>query len=451
MKTSNLNQQILSVEPPVRKKMAGSEKSTGNLKIQVYESENSFEALSSLWHDLTKRTGGHIYMSNEWAECWWRYFGKNKQRSLFFITVWKLDELIALAPMYIGYSRLGPFIIERRLQIIGSGGSPNEQFGYLDDYGISDFLDFLVDEVYAKEVAFLLLDFFRSNKYGIDTVTFHQAGDESFIMKYLYPLINESGMEYELLHTDNCPFIDLRNQVSLTRYIKQVKSNARRRFRQTIRAIEAEDGYVIESVDTSKEITSAVERLINLHQNRWNQLGFPGVFHDRRFTGFFKEIVRTACSKNWLWFKQARDQSGVCALRMILKYNGRYYDYISGFDNDCPSSKYRPGIGLLLNLVENAIGEKVDRIELLRGEEGYKYDFTTDNFKNWRLSLSVARQKNKIPTIVRLSLKVTSLLYKYILRELRLIRVQYQQKGVLKMVWGYLNFRAQSLRLKIKS
>jgi hypothetical protein len=448
MKANYQIEQTDTIEASEKKQIVSQ---TGNLKVQIYDTEDSFEALSALWHDLSERVNGHIYMSNEWAECWWRYFGKNNQRTLFLVTIWDLDDMVGLAPMYIGYSKVGPFVVERRLQIIGSGGSPNEQFGYLDDYGISDFLDFLVDENHADEAADVLLELFRSEEYKIDRITFHQAGDESFIMKYIYPRIKESGIEYDLQHTDTCPFIDVNNQESILSYIKQVKSNARRRFRQTRRAIGIDDGFTIESIDTSREITIAIEKLIKLHQNRWNQLGFPGVFYDKRFTGFFKEIVRSAYTNNWLWFKQARDSSGACAFRMILKYNDRYYDYISGFDNDCPSSKYRPGIGLLLDLVEEAIHEKTERIELLRGEEEYKYDFTTENFKNWRLTFTPVSRKNNIASLATLQLKLSALLFKYTTREFRLLNVQYQQQGWAKMFWGYLSFRTNSLRMKLKS
>lgn len=451
MKISYQKEQIETIEAPTAKHSAAEKGDVDTLKIQVFDTEDSFEVLEDPWNDLSKRVHGHIYTCNKWAECWWRYFGKNSQRSLFLLTVWNLDELVALAPMYLGYSKFGPFVIERRLQIIGSGGSPNEQFGYLDDYGISDFLDFLVDETYADEVADLLIHFFYSESQNINQVTFHQAGDDSFIMKYLHPRMDAVGIEYELQHTDTCPFIDLGGQNSIAKYIKQVKSNARRRFRQTKRAIGTDEGFAIESIELSNEIEPAVEQLIELHQNRWNQIGFPGVFHDKRFTGFFREIVSTAHSNNWLWFKQARDESGVCALRMILKYNDRYYDYISGFDNDCPSSKYRPGIGLLLDLVEEAIENNVDRIELLRGEEGYKYDFTSQNFENWRVTFSPETKKNSIATLLRYPLKFAALLYKYMTREIRLLQVQYQQQGLRDMFWGYLKFRANSLRIKLKS
>ncbi len=427
------------------------ERSTaGRLKIQVYNTDVAFEALSSMWSDLSERTRGHVYTSTEWMECWWRHFGKSNQRVLFLITIWDLDEMIAIAPMYIGYSKLGPGVIERRLQMIGSGRCANEQFGYLDDYGISDFLDFLVDEAYEKEVAELLLNFFASNRYQIDKVILHQAGEESFIMKHLYPRLAKTGIHFDSEHTDTCPVINLEGLQSLSVYIKHIKSsNTRRRFRQTIRAIGTDNGFDVEKVDSSKELDTAVERLITLHQERWNQIGFPGVFYDARFKDFFKEIVRTAYSNGWLLFKQARDESGICAMRMIVKYNDRYYDYISGFDYECPSSKYRPGIGLLLDLVEEAIDGNADQIQLLRGKEGYKYDFTSDDVKNWKLTIYPGNKKNGIAAVLRYPLKLAAILYKHTSREFRLLNVQYRQRGLLKMLWAYMKFRAYSLRQKI--
>lgn len=452
MKLSHQPEQKEFTEGIEMNKISRSGNDTGKLRMMVYETVDAFQALSPEWDDLSERVGGHLYMSREWAESWWHYFGKNKQRSLFLIAIWDLDELIALAPMYMGYSKLGPMVVERRLQILGSGGSPNEQLGYLDDYGISDFLDFLVDDMYAEKVAALLVDFFISNRYLVNTVTLHQAGDTSFIMKYLYPEITQSGIKHDLKHIDTCPVINLNGSSSLPNYIKKVKSNARRRFRQTLRAKGTEEGFDIEHINSPEEIDTAIDKLIALHQDRWNQLGFPGVFYDERFTGFFKTLVHTAYLNKWLWLKQARDKEGVCAVRMILNYNDRYYDYISGFDDNCPSSKYRPGIGLLLNLVEEAIDKEIPCIELLRGEEGYKYDFTTDNFKNWKLTFSPGSQFERISSgIVSFPYKMIAIAYKYLTRECRLLHIQYSQHGLLKMFWGYLNFRITSLRIKLAS
>jgi len=185
---------------------------------------------------------------------------------------------------------------------------------------------------------------------------------------------------------------------------------------------------------------------MRLHQKRWNEIGFPGAFHDQRFIKLFKDIVFNAHDNNQLWIKQAVDSQGVCAVRILLLWNGRYYDYMSGYDDDSPSAKYRPGIALLLNLINDSFGKNVTTIELLRGDEGYKYDFTQNEITNWQITIP-AQNQSKAGRIIPVSvLYFCSTLYKYVQREVLLLKIQYKKGGFLKMTWGYLQFRLNSFK-----
>src|SRR5690625_633230 len=422
-----------------------------DFEVRVDSDMDSFSRLAEPWRDLARRADSKLYMSPEWAESWWRHFGSHKSRSLQLVSVWEGEKLIALAPFYSGRSTLGPVVVDRRLQIIGSGGSPNEQVGYLDDYGISDFLDLVVDRSYEERIAVLFADML--SKVEVDTIIFHQAGDDSFIMRKLYPGLQRRDQEVSADVTDGCPYIELKGVSTLKEFIQQNNSsNTRRRFRQTLRAMEPKKSvYRLERLEDEGEIEKAVDALISLHQERWNELGFPGVFHDPRFEAFFRELVSSAHASGKLWFKQAVDDEGVCAARMIILYNGRYYDYISGFDANRPSAKYRPGIGLLLNLVEEALESGVDRIELLRGEEGYKYDFTESNFRNWKVSMPGARRRGSVLSMAASVFRLQALMFRLAVRELRLLSVQKQQSGVSGMLRGYFNFRLKSVKMKLES
>ncbi len=449
MKTTMFQEEIMSGQD--FPDMAQNNKTTnGGLMVEVFDDEESFEDLSMYWKDLAMRTGATIYMSHEWAKSWWKHFGKNAKRSLFILTIWDGMKLVGLAPFYKGYSSIGSRVVESRLQLIGSGGSPNEQFGYLDDYGISDFLDILVDDEYLEKVNGLLIRIIDSDYLEVDKINFHQARDDSFVMNHLYPGLQEQGLEVRAEQTDTCPFIDVSGQPSLKEYIKEQKSSARRRIRKTKRATGPDETFAIKEPESLEEVEKAVETLIKLHQERWNELGFPGVFYDDRFTSFFKELVRNAYNNNWLWFKEARDEKGICASRLILRYNGRYFDYLSGFDDNRDSAKYRPGIGLLINLVEDAIRGDVKKIELLRGEEYYKYDFTDQNFDNWRVSLRFDNKSSLARKPVRKVFDLIAFGYQRILTEIELMKVQYEKGGLIAMITGYTSFRWKSIKLKLE-
>lgn len=423
--------------------------SVEDLEVRVYDSEEAFEDLRSEWNALVLLADSTLCMSLEWIENWWNHFGLNPNRYLYIIAVRSEGKLVALAPFYIGMSKIGTRIIHKRLQLIGSGGSTNEQLGYTIDYGISDFLDICVHPDYKNPAGNLFINIISELRDNFDAITFHQIREDSFIKQVLYPRIEGQDWSHDLIHTDTCPFIDLKGYVSLEEYVKGVKSNARRRLRQTLRAMDQNHNFDLIDVNTPDKLEEATNRLINMHQNRWNELGFPGVFNDERFTAFFKDIINVTSKNGWLWFNEARDDEGVSASRMLIEFNGRYYDYISGLDTASKSTKYRPGFGLLLAVVNDALSRKVNRIELLRGEEGYKYDFTNQSFKNWKLIIASQRKYHPIEKVFNKVLGITSRLYAIISKEFLLMKVQYVSNGILRTLPGYIGFRVESLKKKM--
>lgn len=437
-------------EEDFRNSAKNGDSGSDDLLVEVFDDEKSFEDLSMYWKDLAERAGATIYMSHEWAQSWWEHFGKNSRRSPYFITIWDSMKLVGLAPFYRGYSSIGNSVVESRLQLIGSGGSPNEQFGFLDDYGISDFLDILVDVEYKEQIAELLTGIIDSGYLDVDVLKFHQVRDDSFIKNYLYPELQKKNIDISAEVTDTCPYIELENYSTFKKFVKDQKSSARRRIRKTSRATGSDGAFVIKEVKSREDLQQATDTLIELHQGRWNRIGFPGVFYDERFIAFFRDLLKDAYDNGWLWFKEAEDEEGVCASRMLLRYNGRYFDYISGFDERRDSSKYRPGIGLLINLIEEAIAGNARTVELLRGEEYYKYDFTDKNFDNWKITVSLRNQQSPLKKATRKLFNLIASGYQRVASETELMEIQYQKGGFIRMISGYVSFRWQSIKMKLE-
>lgn len=424
---------------------AGDKAAGKNMTHQIITTEQEFHDLKWHWQELARRTHATIFMTHEWAATWWHNFGKNSHRSLYILCFWNEDELIGLAPFFAGITQIGSTTVEKRLQLLGSGGSPNEQLGFLDDYGISDFLDVLALPEYRAQIADKICRLIQSGKLETDAIHFHQIRDDSFILNQLYPALQKTKLELSLTHTDTCPYIDLDDMASFDAYLKSLKSSARRRFRQSLKAIHKTKELKLLELKNWDEIETAIDRMIALHQERWNRLGFPGVFYDKRFEHFFRETMRYAFDNGWLWLREIEDEDGVCASRMLLMYNGSFYDYISGFNDLKPSSKYRPGIGLLVEAVRDAIARKLHTVELLRGEEGYKFDFTDKTFRNWKLTVLSAGEKSNGHGAVKWCVHAIARAYKRGSRELRLMNVQKQQHGFLKMLPQYINFRVKGI------
>lgn len=420
-----------------------------SLTMRIHTDPNVFATLETEWERLARLSNQMVCMSSGWAAGWWKHYGRHIDRSLFIVTVYDHLRLVAIFPFYKGITKVGGITLQQRLQLIGSGGSPNERFGFSEDYGISDFLDLIVDPDYGMPVADLFIKLLDSREFHDCRITFHQAREDSYIMQTLFPLLKTTGLRVQAECTDTCFYIELDRAENFRDFIKQSKSNARRRFRQTLRARGTGTEFIIEEPHAIADVERMIDKLMQLHQDRWNKIGYPGAFNDERFREFFKEISLTAFRDNRLWLKQAVDESGVCSVRMLLRYNGRYYDYMSGYNDDSPSAKHRPGIGLLLDLVENSFEEAIERIELLRGDEGYKHDFTNLALNNWKITIPASRHWRRGWGLPAAIAQLCSNFFKYFNREKMLLKVQYEQVGFVYMFPGYFKFRMNTVIHKI--
>lgn len=443
-----MNDEIMTMRKPNVKPIHHSVRNE-ELTLRIHTDERVFKTLEKKWAKLAQESNQMLCMSPWWAASWWKHFGRHEKRSLFIVTVYDNHKLVAIFPFYKGITKVGGITLQRRLQLIGSGGSPNEQFGFSDDYGISDFLDLIVDPLYSTRIAQLFTKLLSSPQFSGHQITFHQANDDSYIMQTLYPYLKKTNCSMRAKHTDICFYVAIDQLSDFKDFIKKAKSNARRRFRQTLRARGVGNEFIIEEPATMAEVEQMINKLMQLHQVKWNNMGYPGAFHDERFRKFFKEISFAAYRDDRLWLKQAVDSSGVCAVRMLLMYNGRFYDYMSGYDEDSPSVKHRPGIGLLLDLVENSFEMPIERIELLRGNEGYKDDFTNLSLNNWEITIPEIKNWNTGWRIPAALIQYCSIFLKYFNREKLLLKIQQEKSGIVRMFPGYFKFRMNTVIQKI--
>ncbi|MCH8556263.1 MAG: GNAT family N-acetyltransferase [Balneolia bacterium] len=421
------------------------------LDVKIFRDNNSLKQLKMDWEALAGESGQTMFMSYSWVNNWWEVFGNNPNRSLFVHTIQKNGELIAILPLFIGKTNILGIKAQQRIQLLGSGGNPNETLGFSDFYGISDFLDFIIKPGFEEIIADYFIEMLDNEEWSKYRFHFVNINEGNFIHNYLFPRFNNNSRNVEVNATDTCPYIDLSQDQNLSDFIKNKDSGSvRRRFRQCLKAQkpETDKGYKIVKVENREELEDALNRIISLHQNRWNAIGYTGVFFDKRFVEFFKRIVFDAFNNKTLWLKHAIDEGGICATRMLILYNGRYFDYISGFSDDAVSAKYRPGIGLLLDVIDDALKTGIKRVDLLRGEESYKFDFTDKTFSNYTAVISEHPQAKGVNKPLNKATKLLSFIYKHTRKEIQLMQVQYINKGLLKMPVSYVQFRTKRLREK---
>lgn len=418
------------------------------VKLNIITNEKGFKELEGAWNRLTKLADSPVYVSFDWLKTWWKYFGRHPKREIYIILCYVGKQLVGIAPCYIGVSKIGPLTMQKRLHLMGCGTSRNEMFGFLDDYGYSDFLDFIVDPNYEDSVAQKLVAYFIANNEELDKISFNHVPEGCFIVRKILPLLKQQKLSHSISKSDKCIYIQLPD--TLDKYIKNLGSSSRRRrFRKKLKPVNKK--YDVEEVNTLEESKENAELLCKLHQEQWNSLGFPGIFFDDRQRNFFEDINEKAFINGWLWFRIAKDEEGISAFRWVLKYNNRFFDCYTAYSFTAPSAQYAPGLGLLALMIEDAISMKAKTIELLRGTERYKYDFTKKSHFNWKISLNLYQQKSKFRSATNKLLHFLSKFYTSLHNEILLIKTHKEKAGIWKMLISYSVFRINRLKLKLKS
>lgn len=152
--------------------------------------------------------------------------------------------------------------------------------------------------------------------------------------------------------------------------------------------------------------------------------------------------------KWWLWLKFARDEKVCSAVRMAINDGNTFYDWLSGFDDASAISKDRPGLGLLADMIRDSIESKATIVELLRGSEKYKFDFTSKSSNNWRVSLYLHKKPSGFNSLINSMLQGASHVYSRISLEWQLLQVHSRSADLLKMFFSYGAFRLQRLMQK---
>jgi CelD/BcsL family acetyltransferase involved in cellulose biosynthesis len=414
------------------------------LDVDVIRDPVRLTALEHEWERLAAAATVPIFQSFDWISLWWKHFGVHAGRSLHVVTVRHDGVLVAILPLFEEREGLPGIIIRRRLRLMGAGVSNPGSYGLLSVYGPTDYLGAIVDPAFANEAAGLFASHIVRDCTDVDDLLLEHVPDGSFILSHLVPLLRDGGRPVRLEQTDGCPHLSL--PPSMESFFASLGSNTRRRLTQARKAVG--ELFVIQNVSTATDFDPAYRDLIGLHQRRWNELGFAGLFSDRRFTAFHRELSLTFLTKGILVLKSAQAGGTCIAVRLLYFYNGGCFDYLSGFDDRAPASRRRPGMALLLDAMEEAIGKGFHTMDFLRGDEGYKFDFT--NAVRWNSRVFVDLQRGRSFPVR--SLSGASGLWRsvrhHLFQEWSLLKVQVRLQGVFRGVPSYFGFRLKRLQMK---
>ena len=361
---------------------------------QIITDQVSLHSISSEWDDLVSDSSASVFQMFDWQSLWWKSFASTDRNTLFVIVFRDSDKIIGIAPFFIQFRTVLEVVVYRQLKLLGSGlKAERTSIISLETEGPGDYLDVIARYGYEDTVGNMVAKFLSSNNFRWDEIEFQNIPEAGVLMKYVLPRLRTSHLEIKSAMTEVCPMVILNGSWENT--LKSLSARARRSFRRAESNYIENGEFTIEDAELSGNIDEALNELSRLHQKHWNSIGYPGLFSDPRFNLLYRELAKVFHQKGRLWLTLLRHNQEAIAARLCFVLKDRVYDYLSGFDigggNDEGASYSGAGTALLVTTMKRAGVSGYRFFDLLRGDEGYKFDLTSFAPVNYQIVIRQTR------------------------------------------------------------
>lgn len=331
------------------------------LRVTEIDEINELLELRDEWNDVLERSRDkHIFLTWEWQSTYWKYFGKERKLRVLCIT--DKNKIIAIAPLR-----------ESRYSFANSFGyTVIEPLGYRGGaaHG-ADYTGLILPEREAKCLKLFLSYLIEHDDW--DFIYLYDIPGTSIIPELL-PKVSEDIPAFELTEGVICPYISIPD--SMDTFMKGLSKKFRSNLRRRMRNLEKDYQKVeLKRYDEFGSVEEAVKIFIELHQKRLKSMGMPGEFATQKLRDFYLEVAERFASNGWLalHFLTANDEP--IAADYSYQYKQKMYTALDGLDPDY--SRYSPMHLLTFRLIEKCIEKGIKEYDLLKGDEPYKFDYTS--------------------------------------------------------------------------
>ena len=316
------------------------------MKIDLITDPSSFARLEPAWRALESSPGLlGLFNGYTWQFEWWRTLGGG--RSLRIFVAREGDEVVGLLPLY-EETRAG----SRRLAFIGSPG------------GGSDYLDALCrDDTIRSELLGQAISF------GADLLDLEDVHSAS-------PLVAMAigpGRVAEVVPRYPCPFISIQGPFADFEATVPRRDTLKRRRKW----FAGQPGFRIDCETTPESVAPFLDRFFRLHAARWRVDGGSQAFADPRLVALHRSVTTRLAEEGRarMWTLQVAGEA--IAVAYSFEDRGRSLYYQSGY---LPAWGSRSaGLVLFARYVEDAFERGCTEVDLLRGNEPYKSEWTKES------------------------------------------------------------------------
>jgi CelD/BcsL family acetyltransferase involved in cellulose biosynthesis len=212
-----------------------------------------------------------------------------------------------------------------------------------------------------------------SSRWDVVDLRRLRAGDPATdaLAKSLEWVGPQAGLSLTREQEDVCPVLTLAPGMDYEAYLGTLDKKERHEIRRKVRRAEAAGEVRLE---TSTDPAGDLDAFVELHQKRWGAEGlFPptegGAASRRFFAGLFEDCAPTGIvDLSFLSVGGRRIAAGV-----TFDDGEAVYYYNAGVEPE--ARELSPGVVMVACYIQRAIGLGRSRVDFLRGDESYKYEW----------------------------------------------------------------------------
>jgi CelD/BcsL family acetyltransferase involved in cellulose biosynthesis len=267
--------------------------------------------------------------------------------------VWHDSLLIGVAPLLI--------YRERSDSVLAFAGG-----------AVSDYLDMLIEPLYAEEALAAIWDAIQSQGDAWDQLELTDVPQTSALLR--------NARHLELHPHDSCPVLKLPS--SLHELSSAIPAHKLRNFRNAKRRLGEAGSLKVEVANPTNQ-EDALSALFSLHSDRWARSGQEGVLSRPEVQQFHWQVAVPLIEQGILRLYILRLDIKVIAMLYAFFEKDRVYCYLQGYDPEY--RKLSPGTFVLGTVIEDAVRHGASSIDFLRGRESYKYSWGAQDVPTFRL------------------------------------------------------------------
>jgi CelD/BcsL family acetyltransferase involved in cellulose biosynthesis len=372
-------------------------------KMDIITDETGFDALEKDWNKLFLSSNGSIFQSFEWSRTWWKYFGETGK--LHILLLRKEGCPIAIFPFFMDEIKIWGFKCCTSLRYIGSNVAQPLVHKLMGLVSYTDYLDAIIKRGSERESYIEIMHYLSEKLQKVDEIIFDEISEHNDFWEYGFPLLGEVSKLMDIEENQSSQIIKLSS--NWEGYLNDMSKGRRYKTRQSLNKIIDPDKkiFCVNSPENEDEFSQYYQKMVSIHQRKWNELGSIGTFFEDENRLFHEEVSQLLFKKGWLKIHALSPISmpeEVIAIDLNYCFRNRIYKAHTAVDKQSEYFKEGPGTCLLNMEIKEAFDDHMAEFDFMRGDEEYKRMVSNVELRSKTITLRDPHwYRNKLRTLVK--------------------------------------------------